>query len=88
MSSASRAKSDRERQRRARAELKREQKAAKAEGGRDDEDAVFVNPGTKLSADELLQAVASLHQQFASEAITFEDFEEQKSALMAQIDVS
>ena len=44
-------------------------------------------PGTELSAAELLQRVEELHRLFESKKISFEDFEEQKADLMARIAV-
>ena len=44
-------------------------------------------PGTELSAAELLQRVEELHRLFEAKKISFEDFEEQKADLMARISV-
>ena len=44
-------------------------------------------PGTELSAAELLKRVEDLHRLFEDKKISFEDFEEQKADLMARISV-
>jgi len=44
-------------------------------------------PGTELSAGELLARVEEIHRLFEAKKITFEDFEEQKADLMARISV-
>lgn len=44
-------------------------------------------PGTELSAGELLARVEEIHRLFDDKKISFEDFEEQKADLMARISV-
>lgn len=44
-------------------------------------------PGSELSAAELLKRVEEIHRLFDDKKITFEDFEEQKADLMARISV-
>ncbi len=44
-------------------------------------------PGTEISAGELLKRVEDLHRLFEDKKISFEDFEEQKAELMARISV-
>jgi hypothetical protein len=44
-------------------------------------------PGTELSAAELLRRVEEIHRLFDDKKISFEDFEEQKADLMARISV-
>jgi ATPase subunit of ABC transporter with duplicated ATPase domains len=44
-------------------------------------------PGTELSAGELLARVEEIHRLFDAKKISFEDFEEQKADLMARISV-
>ena len=44
-------------------------------------------PGTEISAGELLKRVEDLHRLFEDKKISFEDFEEQKADLMARISV-
>ena len=44
-------------------------------------------PGTELSAGELLARVEEIHRLFDDKKISFEDFEEQKADLMARIAV-
>jgi len=44
-------------------------------------------PGTELSAGELLARVEEIHRLFDDKKISFEDFEEQKTDLMARISV-
>jgi hypothetical protein len=44
-------------------------------------------PGTEISAADLLKRVEDLHRLFEDKKISFEDFEEQKADLMARISV-
>ena len=44
-------------------------------------------PGTEISAGDLLKRVEDLHRLFEDKKISFEDFEEQKADLMARISV-
>jgi hypothetical protein len=44
-------------------------------------------PGTELTAAELLARVEEIHRLFDDKKISFEDFEEQKADLMARISV-
>ena len=46
-----------------------------------------VEPGTEISAGDLLKRVEDLHRLFEDKKISFEDFEEQKADLMARISV-
>ena len=78
----------RDRAKKAKAAAKREKRLEK--GGETDEQDVElepVEPGTELSAAELLRRVEELHNAFEAKKISFEDFEEQKADLMARIPV-
>ena len=44
-------------------------------------------PGTEMSAAELLARVEEIHRLFDAKKLSFEDFEEQKADLMARISV-
>lgn len=40
-----------------------------------------------MSEEQVIEALAALQAQYAAEAITFEEFDERRSELMARIDV-
>jgi hypothetical protein len=46
-----------------------------------------LEPGQEIPADQLLRMVAELHQQFESEEISFEEFEDRKTELFALLSV-
>ena len=78
----------RDRAKKAKAAAKREKRLEKgtdAEEGA--EELPPAEPGTELSAAELLRRVEELHNLFEAKKISFEDFEEQKADLMARIPV-
>jgi hypothetical protein len=79
----------RDRAKKAKAAAKREKRLEKGtdaeEGG--EEALPPAEPGTELSAAELLRRVEDLHNLFEAKKISFEDFEEQKADLMARIPV-
>ena len=72
----------RERAKKAKADAKRENRLNKPEASESDEP-------VEAKADEgmLLAELAQLHQAFDDEAISFDEFEERREALMAQISV-
>jgi intein/homing endonuclease len=79
----------RDRAKKAKAAAKREKRLEK---GTESEDEVtelepLGEPGTELSAGELLARVEEIHRLFEAKKISFEDFEEQKADLMARISV-
>ncbi len=81
----------RDRAKKAKAAAKREKRLDKTpEGEGDGEETETLapsEPGTELSAAELLARVEEIHRLFDAKKISFEDFEEQKADLMARISV-
>jgi hypothetical protein len=79
----------RDRAKKAKAAAKRAKRLEKGSEEPEDEELTPLTsePGTELSAAELLQRVEELHRLFESKKISFEDFEEQKADLMARISV-
>ena len=80
----------RDRAKKAKAAAKREKRFEKGtdeEGGTDEELLPPSEPGTELTAAELLARVEEIHRLFEEKKISFEDFEEQKADLMARISV-
>jgi hypothetical protein len=81
----------RDRAKKAKAAAKREKRLDKgneAEGEGEEETLTEISePGTELSAAELLARVEEIHRLFEAKKISFEDFEEQKADLMARISV-
>lgn len=82
----------RDRAKKAKAAAKRERRM----GLRDEPERTAEEPTTDwnvgqseepLSAAQLLEAVETLHKQFESKAISFEEFEERKTDLLARITV-
>ncbi|MFZ4719900.1 MAG: hypothetical protein ACOYMR_10770 [Ilumatobacteraceae bacterium] len=79
-SSAGRAKRDREKARQEKQAMKRERKLA----GPDTE--VADEPtGPTRPQDQILADLASLHQRFDDEQISFDDFEDAKAGLLAEL---
>ena len=79
----------RDRAKKAKQAAKREKRFDKSTGEDDDvlEPLAPAEPGTEISAGELLKRVEDLHRLFEDKKISFEDFEEQKAELMARISV-
>ena len=79
----------RDRAKKAKQAAKREKRFDKSTGDDDDvlEPLAPAEPGTEISAGELLKRVEDLHRLFEDKKISFEDFEEQKADLMARISV-
>lgn len=50
-------------------------------------DVTAISQGEELSAGQLLELVEKLHKQFDDEVISFEEFEDQKTELMARLTV-
>lgn len=80
----------RDRAKKAKAAAKREKRLDKSP---DDElsdeltELAPAEPGTEMSAAELLARVEEIHRLFDAKKLSFEDFEEQKADLMARISV-
>ena len=85
MSQASFQKRMREKARQEKAAMKQQRRqeraAAAAEASDDDE------PGESVPQEQVLAQLEKLHKQFADEQIDFEDFEERKQELMAQLNI-
>jgi hypothetical protein len=79
-SSAGRAKRDREKAKQEKQALKRERKLAGPATDESDEPTGPVRP-----QDQVLADLAALHQRFDDEAIDFDEFEESKAALLAEL---
>ena len=85
----------RDRAKKAKAALKREKRLLKPEDGPEGADDTATSspewlnlpPGEAPSAANLLEMVATLHQQFENEEISFDEFEERKSELFASLSV-
>lgn len=80
----------RDRAKKAKAAAKREKRLDK---GPDEEasdelsELAPAEPGTEMTAAELLARVEEIHRLFDAKKLSFEDFEEQKADLMARISV-
>lgn len=79
----------RDRAKKAKQAAKREKRLDKGTEGEAEElePMAPAEPGTELSAAELLKRVEEIHRLFDDKKISFEDFEEQKADLMARISV-
>lgn len=78
----------RDRAKKAKAAAKREKRLEKGtEEPADELEPLASEPGTELTAAELLARVEEIHRLFDAKKISFEDFEEQKADLMARISV-
>jgi hypothetical protein len=81
-SSAGRAKRDREKARQERQQAKRDRKQAAQSAPAEPE-----RLGVRRDHDQVLADLAALHQRFADEAIDFDEFEETKAGLLAELEV-
>lgn len=82
----------RDRAKKAKAAAKRERRISGAErpteaDGAPTDEWTVADSEEPLSAAQLLEAVEQLHQQFESKAISFDEFEERKTDLLARISV-
>jgi hypothetical protein len=78
----------RDRAKKAKAAAKREKRLEKGTEESEEETLLAPSePGTELTAAELLARVEEIHRLFDAKKISFEDFEEQKADLMARISV-
>ena len=77
----------RDRAKKERQQLKREKRFDREgpEEGEELEDEVEPAPVAAVPTEDILERVAELHRRFDDEEIEFDDFEEQKAALMAQL---
>lgn len=80
----------RDRAKKAKAAAKREKRLEKAARKPEDTAAVDpgeIQPGQEIPPDQLLKMVAELHEQFESDQISFEEFEDRKTELFALLSV-
>jgi hypothetical protein len=80
----------RDRDKRAKAAAKRELRQGRSSDTGDeavDETAEEQAPQSELSTEDVLARVAELHERFDAGQIAFDDFEEQKAALLGQLSV-
>jgi hypothetical protein len=76
----------RDRDKRAKAAAKREKRQNKDSTDEVDEDAPVL-PVDNTPPEKLLEMIAALHERFDDGGISFEDFEEEKAALMARLSI-
>ena len=72
---------ERDRAKKAKQAAKRERRLEKGEENEGDDDAVAA-PSSSLSQDQVLERLQALHERFEADAIDFEQFEEEKAALL------
>ncbi|MFP5317832.1 MAG: SHOCT domain-containing protein [Acidimicrobiia bacterium] len=76
----------RERDKKAKAAAKREQRQSRSSGAPDEvEEAPPERSGPELSTPELLQRVEDLHRRYDEGLISFDEYEEQKADLLSRI---
>jgi hypothetical protein len=80
------AKQERDRAKKAKAALKRERREAR-DSDKAEEPVPTVAGEGDVSPDELLRLVKELHDAYADERLSLEEFEERKAELMARITV-
>ena len=81
------AKQERDRAKKAKAALKRERREARDSDTTEEPLSTPSGEG-EVSPDELLRLVKELHEAYADDRISLEDFEERKQELMARITVA
>jgi hypothetical protein len=81
------AKQERDRAKKAKAALKRERREGRDSGASTAAPVPTVSGEGDVSPDELLRLVKELHDAYADERISLEEFEERKQELMARITV-
>jgi hypothetical protein len=81
------AKQERDRAKKAKAALKRERREARDSADASPAPVPSVSGEGDVSPEELLRLVKELHDAYADERISLEDFEERKQELMARITV-
>jgi hypothetical protein len=82
-------KMERDRAKRAKANAKRERRQERTSGetAEPSEPAPLPQPGGRLSEAEVIDRLKVLHEKFDDGAMGFDDFEEQKAALLARLAV-
>jgi hypothetical protein len=81
------AKQERDRAKKAKAALKRERRESRDSAAESPPPVPTVSGEGDVSPEELLRLVKELHDAYADERISLEDFEERKQELMARITV-
>lgn len=81
----------RDRAKKAKAAAKREKRLEKSDPDAVTDETIAdpsaLTPGQEIPPDTLLRMVAELHEQFESEKISFEEFEDRKTELFALLSV-
>ena len=81
------AKQERDRAKKAKAALKRERRESREAASADPAPVPDTSGEGDIAPDELLRLVKELHDAYADERLTLEEFEERKAELMARITV-
>lgn len=87
MAGSSFGKFERDRNKRAKAAAKRERRQNKSSEPREDDDILERPPHSDLSPEELLTRIEEIHKRFDEGTLSYDDFEEQKQALLASLPV-
>jgi hypothetical protein len=87
MAGSSFGKYERDRNKRAKAAAKRERRQNKSDAPEAPEEDLEPAPYADLSPQELLKRVEDIHRRFDEGTISYDDFEEQKAALLASLPV-
>lgn len=77
----------RDRAKKARAAAKREQRQERGTGQDQTATAIDLTDRSEISAPELLKLIEAIHKSFEDGAMSFEEFEETKSELLARLPV-
>ena len=87
MAGSSFGKYERDRNKRAKAAAKRERRQNKSDDPKVADEDLEPAPYADLSPQELLKRVEDIHRRFDEGTISYDDFEEQKAALLASLPV-
>ena len=87
MAGSSFGKYERDRNKRAKAAAKRERRQNKSDAPEAPDEDLEPAPYADLSPQELLKRVEDIHRRFDEGTISYDDFEEQKAALLASLPV-
>ena len=75
----------RERAKKAKAAAKRERRQERGENGEEADVDLDLGSEEELTPGELLQRIEAVHERYANEQISFEEFEEQKTELLTRL---
>jgi hypothetical protein len=75
----------RERAKKAKAAAKRERRQERGEGDESGDIDVDLGAEEELTPGQLLERIEAVHQRYAAEQISFEEFEEQKTELLTRL---